>query len=146
MIQPQHAEETHTCDAGEDCVDLQDDEKTPPEQDLEEEPIATSCFCRECLESLKIPTMWCSPACADENFQRHREEVHMPARKRLNFIVTDRDRLEYFPPADGNPDEKTRYRPKDISEHIIPFGEATKRWEAETHIKMQKMEKPDWDL
>ncbi|KAK5654409.1 hypothetical protein OQA88_7319 [Cercophora sp. LCS_1] len=136
--QPQHTEEAHACAAGGNCADPKNDRQPSPNASV------SPCFCRECVELLHIPTMWCSSACADENFQRHREEVHMPARKRLNLIVTDRDRLEYFPPADGNPGEKTRYRPKDISQHIIPFQEAAKRWEDQNHVKFQPVERSEW--
>jgi hypothetical protein len=57
----------------------------------------------------------------------------MPARKRLDIIVTDRETLEYFPTEDGS----TRYRAKDISAHVIPLEEAVSQWEGENRVKMQ---------
>lgn len=46
-------------------------------------------FCTECLTTLKQPTTWCSLTCADANFQRHREEVHLSERKKLGLPHMD---------------------------------------------------------
>ncbi|KAK0633652.1 hypothetical protein B0T14DRAFT_420242 [Immersiella caudata] len=121
-----HHSESHTCASGDSCISS----SSPPS-----DPIPSICFCRECLTSLKIPSAFCSPTCADTNFQRHREEVHMPTRKQLDIIVTDRDTLEYFPTDDGS----TRYRAKDISAHVISLEEAVGQWEGENHVKMQRV-------
>ncbi|KAK0656506.1 hypothetical protein B0T16DRAFT_314460 [Cercophora newfieldiana] len=118
---------THTCAAGDTCIS-----SSSSSDQTDHTP--TLCFCRECLSSLKITSTFCSPSCADTNFQRHREEVHMPARKQLNLIITDREQLEYFPADDNN----TRYRAKDIAAHVIPYEEAASRWEEENHVKLQR--------
>ncbi len=70
------------------------------------------CLCRECVDSLKLATTYCSPPCAEADFQRHRESVHMPARESRGMIVIDGDSLVY---AD---DEHTKYHAKDIRDHI----------------------------
>ncbi len=64
----------------------------------------------------------------------------MPTRKRLGKIITDRDLLEYFSlPAKDDPEQKTRYRAKDILAHVIPYSDAARRWEEENHVRLQKI-------
>lgn len=54
-------------------------------------------FCTECLTTLKQPTVWCSPACAAADFQRHREEVHLPERRKRGLAEDeDEAQLEYL--------------------------------------------------
>ncbi|KAK3393127.1 hypothetical protein B0H63DRAFT_11044 [Podospora didyma] len=131
--------ETHTCASGDECVQLQpQDEDERMQEDIEQnsnpnpsKPNNEIQFCRECTSPLKIPTMWCSVRCADANFQRHRETVHMPARKRLGYVVTDRDRLDYS--SSGGPDSETRYHAKNISDHLASYSTLVGEWE-ETNI------------
>ncbi|KAK4145360.1 uncharacterized protein C8A04DRAFT_26867 [Dichotomopilus funicola] len=78
----------------------------PPSQ-----PPQTILFCTECLTTFHQPILWCSPACADANFQSHREGVHLPERKRLGDSdaaaeAVDEAQLEYYPvpPAQNGED------------------------------------------
>lgn len=91
-------------------------------------------FCTECLVSLKQPTTWCSPACADANFQTHRDEVHLPERKRLGLEVDDEARLEYLgDSSDGN----RKYRAKNIRTVTTSLEEAVKEWEGRSRVQLQ---------
>lgn len=129
----------HTCAADLDCI--QPSPSAAPSSHRDDS--ASLVFCRECLDSLKIASLWCSPACAAANFQRHREEVHMPARRRLGLVVTDRDQFEYYSET-GDAAGRTRYRARDIARHVMTFEEAARRWEEETHVKLQKAERLKW--
>ena len=85
-----------------------------------------------------IPSAWCSHKCADANFQAHREQIHMPHRRKNNNIVLDREQLEYFSaPGSAATSLKTNYRAKDISAHVITYLEASKQWEEENHVKLK---------
>lgn len=157
---------------------------------VDSDPNASSpvCFCRECLTTLKLESVFCSLRCYDLNFQGHRENTHMPARRRLKQFVTDRQQLEYFPmpplssstsgpssrdrgdrdrgdrgdyrnrnnnnnnsnddsPITGggfgssdNPpllQTRTRYKARNIKDHVIPFDEAISNWEEANQVKAQ---------
>ncbi|KAL2269458.1 hypothetical protein VTJ83DRAFT_1642 [Remersonia thermophila] len=80
-------------------------------------------FCTECLATLKQPTAWCSLACADASFARHRDEVHLPRRKArgeedpngdeaLFELVEDEDGGD----EDGGDESKTKTKKKDDAE------------------------------
>ncbi|KAK0729688.1 hypothetical protein B0H67DRAFT_474856 [Lasiosphaeris hirsuta] len=135
---------SHACASEAECIRPASPAPAHPDDS------STLVFCRECLTSLKLPTLWCSAACAEANFQRHREDVHMPARKRLGLVVTDRDQLDYFPARAGAGAEEnggaagTRYRAKDIGVHVIPYDSAAKKWEEKMKIKLQRVEEMDW--
>ncbi|KAK3298233.1 uncharacterized protein B0H64DRAFT_429496 [Chaetomium fimeti] len=123
---PSHAE-THTCASALDCIQLhpantntttstnqnpKEEEEDTPMADAPPPPPPTELrFCTECLTTLKRPTAWCSLACADANFQTHREAVHLPGRARLGLGLVpggggggggeradDEAQLEYYPP------------------------------------------------
>ncbi|KAK1825770.1 hypothetical protein QBC39DRAFT_387204 [Podospora conica] len=128
----------HTCAADLDCIQPS---PSPAAAASHRDDSASLVFCRECLDSLKVASLWCSPACAAANFQRHREDVHMPARRRLGLVVTDRDQFEYYSETTAG---ETRYRARDISRHVISFEDASRRWEEETHVRLQKAEKLKW--
>ncbi|KAK3363637.1 hypothetical protein B0T25DRAFT_50378 [Lasiosphaeria hispida] len=140
----------HACASEAECIRPSSASPSPTHPD----DSATLAFCRECLTSLRLPTLWCSPACADANFQRHREDVHMPARKRLGLVVTDRNQLDYFPmPPDGgsgggggenNGAAGTRYRAKDIGAHVLLYAEAARGWEERMRVKLQRVKGMDW--
>lgn len=67
----------------------------------------------------------------------------MPARRRLGLVVTDRDQFEYYSET-GDAAGRTRYRARDIARHVMTFEEAARRWEEETHVKLQKAERLKW--
>jgi hypothetical protein len=92
-------------------------------------------LCVECTSSLKQPTIWCSLACADANFEAHREEVHLPERKKLGLDhVDDEDQLEYYT---DEKDGSRRYRVKDLGVLMVPLNEAVREWEARNHVKLE---------
>lgn len=92
-------------------------------------------FCRECLTSFKQPTIWCSLTCADADFQRHHEDVHLPERKKLGFSASDQAQLER--PVSGDDSNKS-YRPRDIiSTLTTTLDEEVGVWEARNHVKLQ---------
>ncbi|KAK1782772.1 hypothetical protein QBC45DRAFT_193012 [Copromyces sp. CBS 386.78] len=202
---PNHIETDHECASKDDCVQVNplrhSHQHYDPDQDVnmdgtstvasspvDSDPNASSpvCFCRECLTTLKCESVFCSLRCYDLNFQGHRENIHMPTRRRLNKIVTDRQHLEYFPmpplssssgPSsrdrdrgdrdyrnrgnnnsnnkdsnnndDGNgPNSgfgenppllqtRTRYKARNIKDHVIPFDEAISNWEEANQVKAQ---------
>jgi hypothetical protein len=95
-------------------------------------------FCTECLTALKQPTVWCSLTCADANFQTHREEIHIPARKRLGLSVDDEQQLEYLPlPSNSGVGSKRKYRAKDIKALTTSLGEAVRQWEEKNRVRLQ---------
>ncbi|KAK3500910.1 hypothetical protein B0T13DRAFT_234703 [Neurospora crassa] len=200
---PSHIETDHQCASRDDCVQVNplrhSHQHYDPDQDVnmdgtstvasspvDSDPNASSpvCFCRECLTTLKCESVFCSLRCYDLNFQGHRENIHMPTRRQLNIIVTDRQHLEYFPmpplssssgPSarerdrdrgdrdsynnrnrnnndnnndDGGPNSglgenppflqiRTRYKARNIKDHVIPFDEAISNWEEANQVKAQ---------
>lgn len=107
---------------------------------MQEPPPASSelRFCTECLASLRRPTMWCSAACADADFQRHREEVHLPERKRLGLGTDDEGQLEY---SEGSGDGgERRYRARDISTLTTSLDEAVREWEEKNRVRLQSLD------
>lgn len=79
-------------------------------------------FCKECLTEHKVETYFCCLQCFDENFQAHRENVHMPKRDKVGEIYEDEDDLDY---ASSN---SLQYRAKRIEDHWIPLEIAVKQW------------------
>ncbi|KAG7291586.1 hypothetical protein NEMBOFW57_001605 [Staphylotrichum longicolle] len=137
--QAAHAE-THICSSAWDCIQVQQKPQTGTSGDqdtrMDEAPPAPNdlCFCTECLTALKQPTMWCSPACADANFQSHRDEVHLPERKKQGLDVDDEAQLEYSGDSgDGN----RKYHAKNIRALLTPLEEAVKEWEERNRVQLQ---------
>lgn len=83
-------------------------------------------FCRECVEILKVPSIFCSSRCFGENFRHHRESVHIPERRNIQHETNDEDQLEF------DPEDKTRYRARKIEEHFITFDDAITGWQQKT--------------
>ncbi|KAL2172613.1 hypothetical protein VTG60DRAFT_4732 [Thermothelomyces hinnuleus] len=95
-------------------------------------------FCTECLTCLKQPTTWCSLACADASFPSHREEVHLPLRKKLGLGETaDEAQLESIEPGAAEDDGRGRYRVKDIRAVTTSLGDAVKEWEGRNKVRLQ---------
>lgn len=84
-------------------------------------------FCRECVVDIKTAvSVFCSPRCYEDNFQRHREDVHLPDRERNQKQVNDRSQLE-FESAEGE-----SYRPLKIEEHFITMDDALLKYSSDT--------------
>ncbi|KAI0384587.1 hypothetical protein F5Y04DRAFT_232871 [Hypomontagnella monticulosa] len=116
----QHIDATHECASGQACVRLHD-------EDVEMDEGGTILvFCRECVEILRIPSIFCSSRCFDENFRHHREDVHIPGRRNTQRETNDEGQLEF------DLEEKTRYRARKIEEHIVTFDEAIAGWQQKT--------------
>lgn len=81
--------------------------------------------------------MWCSLTCADADFQRHREEVHLPERKKLGLGVDDEGQLEYDDRPGG--DSERKYRAKDIHALTTTLDEAVGEWEEKNHVRLQSL-------
>jgi len=94
-------------------------------------------FCSECLDSIKRPTLWCSLSCADINFQRHREEVHIPERKKRGMVVDDEDQLSYdnlvFIDNQLREPSQPTYHAKDIGSLTVSLKKAVQQWQ-EKHL------------
>ncbi|KAH8662043.1 hypothetical protein BX600DRAFT_512919 [Xylariales sp. PMI_506] len=108
-----HNEEAHACASGSGCITIQDEDV-----DMDDEGDA-ACLCRECVEELEMESVFCSPRCFDSNFQRHREDVHIPRREHAGELVDDEKDLEY------SPEDKTRYRARKIEDHFMLLHDAT---------------------
>ncbi|KAL2198743.1 hypothetical protein P885DRAFT_32196 [Corynascus similis CBS 632.67] len=94
-------------------------------------------FCTECLATLKQPTTWCTLACADANFQSHREEAHLPLRKKLGLAEADDEaQLEYLKPS-GDDDTKRQYRAKNIGAVTTSLREAVREWEGRNKVRLE---------
>ncbi|XXH05822.1 hypothetical protein Hte_012260 [Hypoxylon texense] len=115
-----HVGAIHECASSQGCIQLHD-------EDVEmDEGGNILVYCRECVETLGIPSTFCSTRCFGENFQHHRDNIHLPERKTTQHEIDDRNQLE-FDPEDG-----TRYRARKIEEHIITFENAMKGWQRKT--------------
>ncbi len=83
-------------------------------------------FCRECISTLKLPFVFCSPHCCDVNFQHHRDEIHLPERKKTHSEVDDESLLEFAT------EDKTQYRARKIEEHLITLDDAIEEYQQKT--------------
>ncbi|KAI1101656.1 hypothetical protein F4804DRAFT_292518 [Jackrogersella minutella] len=115
-----HVETTHDCASGQDCVRLHD-------EDIEmDEGGSILVFCRECVETLGVPSTFCSSRCFNDNFQHHRETVHIPERKNTRHEIDDENQLE------STPEDRTKYHAKRIEEHLVMFDDAIIEWQRKT--------------
>ncbi|OTB07305.1 hypothetical protein M426DRAFT_248808 [Hypoxylon sp. CI-4A] len=120
-----HVNTTHECASGEECVRLHD-------EDVEmDDGGSTLVFCRECIESLSIPSTFCSSRCYDENFQHHRDEVHLSRWKSIQHEISDENQLEFAS------EDRTRYRARKIEEHIITLVDAMAEWQRKTNATVR---------
>ncbi|KAI1434135.1 hypothetical protein GGR50DRAFT_664233 [Xylaria sp. CBS 124048] len=112
-----HMNEAHECASGPNCRTLHDsDSEMDADQPLE-------VFCRECVEDFSRESIFCSVRCFDDNFQRHRDGVHIPERARRERQVDD-EYLLRFDPEDG-----ARYSARNIDEHVISLSNAIANWQ-----------------
>ncbi|KAI1445247.1 hypothetical protein F5Y02DRAFT_135136 [Annulohypoxylon stygium] len=115
-----HVEATHECSSGQNCVRLHD-------EDIEMDEGGTSLvFCLECVETLSIPTTFCSSRCFNENFQHHRDTIHIPERKKAEHGIDDEDQLEFIP------EDRARYHARRIQEHLVTFDNTLSNWQQKT--------------
>lgn len=104
-------EESHDCAGGDDCAQLID-------EDVDMDMHRSGPFlCKECTTGLKKETVYCSLRCADINFQRHREHIHIPERKQRGLDV-DRDVDDVIFDR-----ERGRYHARDIRSHLVSLGD-----------------------
>lgn len=83
-------------------------------------------FCQECVESLKLPSLFCSPRCFNANFQRHREQVHLPARAKRDIEMDDEKMLEF------SSEDKSTYRARKLEDHFITLDDAVGEYQERT--------------
>ncbi|KAI1343314.1 hypothetical protein F5Y15DRAFT_230561 [Xylariaceae sp. FL0016] len=108
----EHVNREHRCAAGDDyCERLLDEDE--PMDDGED-----CFFCKECVLTLGIPSTWCSLRCLDANFQRHRNNVHIPEREKGHHHIDDHQQLEF------STSDRTRYRARRIEDHAISLTDA----------------------
>ncbi|KAH7358962.1 hypothetical protein B0T11DRAFT_285477 [Plectosphaerella cucumerina] len=117
-----HVAEEHRCEAGAQCVQLTDEDVSMASHDGEEGD-SGPVVCRECAEELKRPTVYCSARCAGGDFRRHREGVHLPARRGSSRSVeSDTRHLVY------GDEDKGEYHAEDIRRFVVPLDEAVERF------------------
>ncbi|KAH8907404.1 hypothetical protein BR93DRAFT_958076 [Coniochaeta sp. PMI_546] len=89
----QHVAKAHKCAAGEHCITLYQ-----PEEDGEGFTDQTNgqgdaYLCEECLEQRKTVAVFCTLACAESNFNHHREDGHPPTPRSRSVGPPDTARL-----------------------------------------------------
>lgn len=110
----------HNCTSGQNCTNVHD-------ADVEmDEDRRIPVFCRECLSNLKLPSVFCSPRCYDANFQRHRDNLHIPERKRKHSQIDDENQLEFAV------EDKTQYQARKIEEHFFTLDDALEKYQQRT--------------
>ncbi|KAI0204209.1 hypothetical protein F4808DRAFT_457310 [Astrocystis sublimbata] len=115
-----HMKAVHECSSGSDCLDLVDSDTR---MDIDEPMVV---ICRECVTNLGHASAFCSSNCYDANFQRHRDSVHIPERKKKNLDNDDKGKLEF------DPEDETRYSARKIEEHVISLRDALSDWQQTT--------------
>ncbi|KAI0886093.1 uncharacterized protein GGS22DRAFT_123962 [Annulohypoxylon maeteangense] len=120
-----HVGARHECTSGQNCVRLHD-------EDVEMDEGGTSLvFCRECVETLGIPSIFCSSRCFNENFRYHRNTVHIPEWNRTEHKIDDEDQLEFVA------EDKTKYHAKKIEEHFVAFDDIMVEWQRKMSIAVK---------
>ncbi|KAI2632972.1 hypothetical protein GGS21DRAFT_150169 [Xylaria nigripes] len=112
-----HMNASHACASGPNCGTLHDSDS---EMEIDG---PTEVFCRECLEDLSRESIFCSSRCFETNFQRHRDNVHIPERTKREVQVDDEGQLQL------DQEDRTRYSAKKIEEHLISLHTATNSWQ-----------------
>lgn len=106
-----HVETSHDCAGGNGCTQLIDEDV---DMDMHN---SVPFLCRECTTGYRLEAVYCSLRCADINFQRHREQVHIPERKQRGLEI-DRDVNDII-----FDDERARYHARDIRSHLASLGD-----------------------
>ena len=96
-------------------------------------------LCEECIRKHGMATIYCSPRCAGADFQRHREEVHLPGRKKLSLAIDDSSSL--VPDDGGKENGPRRYHAADIRMNLISVrGEVIREYEKNENIYVTILE------
>ncbi|KAI3327406.1 hypothetical protein HD806DRAFT_392550 [Xylariaceae sp. AK1471] len=119
-----HLEVSHECLSGANCLSLRDAE------DRMEVDESTLVFCRECAEDYGQESIFCSSRCLDVNFQRHRDDVHIPERERRYHEVEEEGQVEF------DPEDETRYPVRRGEERIIGLRDAVADWQQRTGARV----------
>lgn len=90
-------------------------------------------FCKECIDMLKKPTVFCSIKCYEANFQKHRDGVHVPGRVKMSYNRDDTKELEY-----ENAD-KTKYHATDPRSSVRSWYEAASEWERQFSVDFRTL-------
>ncbi|KIH90483.1 hypothetical protein SPBR_00549 [Sporothrix brasiliensis 5110] len=121
-----HLAANHACAAGDRCTRAK-----PPGDSSATRQEPRYYFCRECVLSFSIGTVYCSERCAGRDFQPHREKVHLPNREMRADSRDDRGELSY------SSARKVAYTAADIGKHVLSLDEA---------LASCQKKHPDWDL
>lgn len=107
-----HVEESHACASGNYCTQITDEDI---DMDMDSKRLL---LCRECTHLHKVESIFCSLRCADNNFRRHREDVHIPGRTRRSIQVNrDIDDIVF------DADDRSRYHARDIKLHVVSLDD-----------------------
>ncbi|ROT34673.1 hypothetical protein SODALDRAFT_329534 [Sodiomyces alkalinus F11] len=115
----EHVRMDHSCAAGRECVQLSDEDV-----DMMGSENSGVVICRECAEDLDRATTYCSGRCARRDFQRHREDVHVPGRRKLSKREVEVDTKDLV----FEDEEKTRYHVEDVSKYVWKLDAALERF------------------
>lgn len=85
--------------------------------------------CRECLRNHGIESVYCSVRCADFNFQRHREQVHLPERRRRGVNEPDGEDIRW------ENEFRQRYWAKNIRKHLVSLVDLIGDYEVDKNIQ-----------
>lgn len=110
--QESHVERAHDCAGGDNCAQMID-------EDVDMDVDRSGPFvCRECTNDFKMEAVYCSMRCADINFYRHREGVHIPQRRQRELDV-DKDAGDISSAGDS----RGRYHSRDIRSLLVSLGD-----------------------
>lgn len=130
--QEPHVEAAHECAGGDNCAQMVD-------EDVDMDVDRSGPFlCRECTNDLKMEAVYCSVRCADLNFHRHREGVHIPQRKQRGLDV-DKDAGDITFAGDG----RSRYHARDIRSNLVSLGDLLLDFQQRNAIEVAERFYPD---
>jgi hypothetical protein len=90
----------------------------------------TVVFCRECVDDLEQGSIFCSSRCLEENFERHRDDVHIPERERKEEEMRDEGEVVF------EAEDEMRYPAKKIEEYIVSLHDALADWQRRTEASV----------
>ena len=134
-----HVKEAHSCAAGGECTSLQDPDVEMDGMGPGAGAGSSAVFCRECVLVLKQPGVFCSAGCYGANFQRHRDDVHLPERERRRMEREGRGSRGGSREAEGDAemqrlklagdeDGAQHQPPRKIEEHLITLEDAIQEY------------------
>ncbi|PSR80876.1 hypothetical protein BD289DRAFT_440011 [Coniella lustricola] len=129
--QETHTEAAHDCASGDQCVQIHDEDTNMDMYD------PGPYVCMECIGQFRRESVYCSAQCASQDFQRHREGIHIPERRRLGLDVNkDMDLLQF---DDGS---KSKYHARQIIGHLDSIGNLISTFQQENSIENAQMINP----